>query len=63
MPKISVTIPDYTYWKLLGSGESVSTIIQKALKDYWKENPKHIPSTSFSQQEKELNPAPNKTLF
>lgn len=38
MPKISINISDYTYWKLLGSGESVSNIIQKALKDYWKEN-------------------------
>jgi hypothetical protein len=36
MPKISITISDYTYWKLLGSGESASHIIQKALKDYWK---------------------------
>ena len=38
MPKISITISDYTYWKLLGSGESVSHIVQKALKGYWKEN-------------------------
>jgi hypothetical protein len=38
MPKISITVSDYTYWKLLGSGESISHIIQKALKDYWKEN-------------------------
>lgn len=38
MPKISINISDYAYWKLLGSGESVSNIIQKALKDYWKES-------------------------
>jgi hypothetical protein len=38
MPKIAITISDYTYWKLLGSGESVSNIVQKALKDYWKGN-------------------------
>lgn len=37
MPKISITISDYAYWKLLGSGESASQIIQKALKGYWKE--------------------------
>ena len=37
MPKISVNISDYTYWKLLGSGESISHVIQKALNDYWKE--------------------------
>jgi hypothetical protein len=38
MPKISINVSDYTYWKLLGSGESVSYIVQNALKDYWKEN-------------------------
>jgi hypothetical protein len=38
MPKISINVSDYTYWKLLGSGEAVSNIIQKALKDYWKES-------------------------
>jgi hypothetical protein len=38
MPKISIVVSDYTYWRLLGSGESVSYVIQKALKDYWKEN-------------------------
>jgi hypothetical protein len=37
MPKISITVSDYTYWKLLGSGESASHIIQKALKGYWKD--------------------------
>jgi hypothetical protein len=52
MPKISITISDYTYWKLLGSGESVSTIIQKALKDYWKENQKKISETTLLQPEK-----------
>jgi hypothetical protein len=52
MPKISITISDYTYWKLLGSGESVSLIIQKALKDYWKENQKKITSTILLQPEK-----------
>jgi hypothetical protein len=38
MPKISINVSDYTYWKLLGSGESISSIVQTALKDYWKEN-------------------------
>ena len=38
MPKISINISDYTYWKLLGSGESISYVVQNALKDYWKEN-------------------------
>jgi len=38
MPKISIMISDYTYWKLLGCGDNVSYIIQKALHDYWKEN-------------------------
>ena len=38
MPKISINISDYTYWRLLGSGENVSHIVQKALKGYWKEN-------------------------
>jgi hypothetical protein len=52
MPKISITISDYTYWKLLGSGESVSHIIQKALKDYWKENQKKITDTTLIQTEK-----------
>jgi hypothetical protein len=46
LPKISITISDYTYWKLLGSGESVSNIIQKALKDYWKENQNQKKNTS-----------------
>jgi hypothetical protein len=35
MPKISISISDYNYWKLLGAGESASNIIQKALNDYW----------------------------
>ena len=38
MPKISISISDYTYWKLLGSGENISRIIQRALKDYWKDS-------------------------
>ena len=38
MPKISIVISDYNYWKLLGQGDSISRIIQKALQDYWKEN-------------------------
>ncbi len=38
MPKISIVISDYTYWRLLGSGENISYVIQKALKGYWKEN-------------------------
>jgi hypothetical protein len=52
MPKISITISDYTYWKLLGSGESVSHIIQKALKDYWKDNQKKNTNTTMIQSEK-----------
>jgi len=36
MPKISIIVSDITYWKLLGSGESISNIVQKALQDYWK---------------------------
>ena len=36
MPKISINISDYNYWKLLGSGENVSYVVQLALKDYWK---------------------------
>jgi len=54
MPKISITISDYTYWRLLGSGESVSHIIQKALKDYWKENQnqKKMTDTTLLQTEK-----------
>ena len=40
MPKVSVSISDYTYWRLLGSGESVSSVIQKALKEYWRLNRK-----------------------
>jgi FMN-dependent NADH-azoreductase len=53
MPKISITISDYTYWKLLGSGESVSTIVQKALKDYWKESQtqKKITTTTLFPRE------------
>jgi hypothetical protein len=35
MPKISITISDYTYWKLSGTGETASTVVQKALKHYW----------------------------
>ena len=35
MPKISISVSDYNYWKLLGAGESASNIIQKALNDYW----------------------------
>jgi hypothetical protein len=38
MPKISIVISDYTYWRLLGSGENISNVIQKELKGYWKEN-------------------------
>jgi len=38
MPKISIIVSDITYWRLLGSGESISHIVQKALKDYWKDN-------------------------
>jgi len=54
MPKISINISDYTYWKLLGSGESVSNIIQKALKDYWKETQtqQKITNTTILQPEK-----------
>jgi hypothetical protein len=33
-----ILISDYTYWKLLGCGDNISYIIQKALHDYWKEN-------------------------
>jgi len=40
MPKISIKVSDYTYWKLLGSGESASAVIQKALQQYWKSNKK-----------------------
>jgi hypothetical protein len=40
MPQISVRVSDYTYWRLTGSGESVSTIVQRALADYWKANRK-----------------------
>jgi hypothetical protein len=36
MPKISITISEYNYWKLNGEGEAVSTVIQKALQHYWK---------------------------
>ena len=35
MPEISIKVSEYTYWKLLGAGESASTVIQKALQDYW----------------------------
>ena len=38
MPKISIKVSDYTYWKLLGCGESASAVIQKALQHYWKSN-------------------------
>ena len=38
MPKISINVSDYNYWKLLGSGENVSYVVQLALKDYWKES-------------------------
>jgi len=41
MPKISISVSDYIYWKLLGSGENVSYIVQLALKDYWKESQKN----------------------
>jgi hypothetical protein len=37
MPRVSIDIPDYTYWRLLGAGESTSVIIQQALNEYWKE--------------------------
>jgi len=40
MPQISINISDYDYWKLLGSGENMSTVIQKALEEYWKETAK-----------------------
>ena len=40
MPKVSIHVSDYTYWKLLGSGETVSNVIQKALKEYWRVNKK-----------------------
>jgi hypothetical protein len=50
MPKISITISDYTYWKLLGSGENASHIIQKALKGYWKENQQQKKNTITQTQ-------------
>lgn len=40
MPKITITVSDYNYWKLNGTGESVSIVIQKALQHYWKTNKK-----------------------
>jgi hypothetical protein len=40
MPKISIRISDYNYWKINGTGESISTVIQKALQQYWKTNKK-----------------------
>ncbi|VVB60670.1 Uncharacterised protein [uncultured archaeon] len=40
MPKISINVSDYMYWKLLGSGENVSYIVQLALRDYWRESRK-----------------------
>ncbi len=46
MPKISIVISDYTYWKLLGSGENISYTIQKALMDYWKESQKKNSTTT-----------------
>jgi len=36
MPKISIIISDDTYWRLSGSDESISNIVQKALQYYWK---------------------------
>jgi len=36
MPKISIIVSDSTYWKLLGTGESISNTVQKALQDYWR---------------------------
>ena len=36
MPRVSINIPEYTYWRLLGAGESTSVIIQQALDEYWK---------------------------
>ena len=36
MPKISIIISDETYWRLSGSDESISNIVQKALQYYWK---------------------------
>jgi hypothetical protein len=40
MPKISINVSDYMYWKLLGSGENVSYVVQSALNKYWKESRK-----------------------
>ena len=34
MPKLSISLSDYMYWKLTGNGESTSNIIQKALQEY-----------------------------
>ena len=34
MPKLSISLSDYMYWKLTGIGESTSNIIQKALQEY-----------------------------
>ena len=36
MPRVSINIPEYTYWRLLGAGESTSVIVQQALDAYWK---------------------------
>jgi len=34
MPQLSISISDYMYWKLTGTGESTSNIIQQALQQY-----------------------------
>jgi hypothetical protein len=53
MPKISIVISDYTYWRLLGSGQNISHIVQKALKDYWKDNHPQKKTTVTAQQHNE----------
>jgi hypothetical protein len=53
MPKISIIVSDYTYWTLLGSGENISYVIQKALKKYWKDKQmKNKNTTIVIQSEK-----------
>jgi hypothetical protein len=55
MPKISIIVSDYTYWTLLGSGENISYVIQKALKKYWKDKQvKHKDTTLSLQSEEHL---------
>lgn len=46
MPQVSIKVSDYNYWKLLGSGENMSTVVQKALEKYWKLNEKRTSSRS-----------------